>query len=60
MLPLHYLVEEYLEKFGIQTNHARAWKRVPAESDAIAILDIAPLIFQRFVVHVVEAVHGPR
>lgn len=34
-----------------ETNHARARKRVPAESDTIAILDVAPLVLQSVVVH---------
>ncbi len=33
------------------TNHARAWKGIPAQSDAITILDIAPLVLQRLVIH---------
>lgn len=33
------------------TNHARAWKGIPAESDTITILDIAPLVLQRLVIH---------
>lgn len=41
------------EHIGSQTNHARAGKRIPAEPDAIAVFDIAPLVFQRFVVHLV-------
>ena len=31
--------------------HARAGKGIPAESDAIPILDVAPLIFERLVLH---------
>lgn len=37
--------------FGVGPYHARAGKRVPAESDAIAILDIAPLVLESLVVH---------
>ena len=29
--------------------HARAWKHVPAESDAISVLDLRPLVLQGFV-----------
>lgn len=32
-------------------DHARARKGVPAESNAISLLNIVPLIFQCFVVH---------
>jgi hypothetical protein len=35
----------------IFTDHARARKGIPAESDAITILDIAPLVLQRLVIH---------
>lgn len=33
------------------TNHARAGEGIPAKSNAIALLDIAPLILQRLKVH---------
>jgi hypothetical protein len=35
-----------------QTYHARAWKRIPAQPDSIAILDVAPLVLEGLVVHV--------
>lgn len=41
------------EHIGSQTDHASAGKRIPAEPDAIAVFDIAPLVFQRVVVHLV-------
>lgn len=34
------------------TNHAGAGKGVPTQSNPIAILDIAPLVLQRLVIHV--------
>ena len=34
-----------------ELHHAGAWKRVPTKPNAIAILDLAPLVFQSFVVH---------
>lgn len=36
-------------------NHARAREDVPAEADAIAILNLAPLLLQGLVVHGAEA-----
>jgi hypothetical protein len=32
--------------------HARARKCVPAKPDAITVLDLTPLVFQRLVIHV--------
>jgi hypothetical protein len=34
------------------SNHARARKCVPAKPDAITVLDLTPLVFQRLVIHV--------
>lgn len=33
------------------TDHARAGKRIPTESESIVILDLTPLIFEGVVVH---------
>lgn len=33
------------------TNHARAGEGIPAQSNAIALLNIAPLVLQRLKVH---------
>lgn len=33
------------------THHARAGEHIPAQADAIAILHLAPLLLQSFVVH---------
>ena len=38
-----------MERFW--TYHTGTWKSVPAESNAIAIFDFAPLVFESFVVH---------
>ena len=51
MLPVDKLVKTG-QVSSSQTNHARAWEGIPAESDSIAILNFAPLVLQRFVVHV--------
>lgn len=32
--------------------HARAWESIPAESDAIAVLHLTPLVLQSVVVHI--------
>jgi hypothetical protein len=34
-----------------EADHARAGEDVPTQTDAIAILDLAPLLLQGFVVH---------
>ena len=34
-----------------QLHHAGAWKCVPTKPNAVAILDLTPLVFQSFVVH---------
>lgn len=36
------------------THHARAGEHVPTQTDAIAVLDLAPLLLQSFVVHLDE------
>lgn len=33
------------------TYHARARKRIPAETQSISLLDLIPLVLERFVVH---------
>lgn len=33
------------------TRHACTWKHVPAEADAIAVFDLAPLLLESFVIH---------
>ena len=35
--------------------HSRAWERVPAESDAIAVLHLTPLILEGVVVHLLRS-----
>ncbi len=40
------------QAFESEDYHSRAWKCIPAKSDAIAVLDLAPLIFEGLVVHV--------
>lgn len=35
--------------------HASAWKRVPTESNAITVLNFAPLVFKSFIVHISSA-----
>ena len=36
---------------GRATDHARAGKHIPTQSDAIAILHLAPLVLERLVIH---------
>jgi hypothetical protein len=36
---------------GGNTYHPRARKGVPAETNAISLLDLVPLVLERFVVH---------
>lgn len=33
------------------TDHARAGENVPAQANAIAVLDLAPLLLESFVIH---------
>jgi hypothetical protein len=39
-------------KQQVEIHHARAWEGVPTKSNAITVLDLAPLIFESLVVHV--------
>lgn len=41
---------------GISRHHARAWEGVPAKSDSIMILHLAPLVFKRIVIHGEEVI----
>jgi hypothetical protein len=37
-----------------KANHAGTWEDVPAQADAIAILDLTPLLLEGVVIHVVD------
>ena len=42
--------------WSFETYHARAREGVPAEPNAIPILDVAPLVFERLILHAVVEV----
>lgn len=50
MLPTQDLVD-IIGRQESDTNHARTGKSVPAESDAITLLEVGPLVLQGLVVH---------
>ena len=50
-LRAHQLQGAQVASIGRQANHAGAWEDVPTEADAIAILNLTPLLLQGIVIH---------